>query len=61
MIYVLAIAIPVFDNCLDAVWVVGPWLDMLLDHVALGIQGTAVGLFATALLARLQGKPMPAS
>lgn len=55
VIYVLAFAITVFDNSLDAIWVIGPWLNMLLDHVATGIQGMAVGLFAMALIARLQG------
>ena len=55
LIYVLAIAIPAFSNCLDAVWVVGPWLNTLLDNMATGIQGTAVGLFAIAFITRLKG------
>lgn len=55
LIYVVAAALPMIDNTLDAVWVVGPWLNMLLDNLALGIQGLAVGMFAMAMVGRLQG------
>ena len=61
LIYVLAIALPVFSDCLDAIWVVGPWLNTLLDNMAMGIQGMAVGLFAVALLARLKATSPAAS
>ena len=55
MIYVLAVTLPMFDDCLDAIWVVGRWINMFLDHVATGLQGMAVGLFVMAIIARLQG------
>lgn len=55
LIYVLAVALPIFDNSLDAVWIVGPWFNTLLDNVAIGFQGFAVGLFVMALKARIQG------
>ncbi len=55
LIYVVAVALPMFDNSLDSIWVVGSWLNMLLDNVAHGIQGLAVGVFAMGLLGRLQG------
>ncbi|HSG66992.1 MAG TPA: hypothetical protein VLD39_18440 [Gammaproteobacteria bacterium] len=55
IIYIVALALPVVDNCLDAIWVVGPWVNMFLDHVATGIQGMAVGLFVMAIIARAQG------
>jgi hypothetical protein len=55
IIYIVALALPVVDNCLDAIWVVGPWVNMFLDHVATGIQGMAVGLFVMAIVARIQG------
>ena len=55
LIYVLAVALPVFSNSLTAIWVVGTWLDALLDNLAIGVQGFAVGLFVMALLARIQG------
>lgn len=60
LIYVLAVTLPVFDDSLTAIWVVGPWFDTLFDNVAIGIQGTAVGLFVMAIVARLQGT-QPAS
>ena len=55
LIYVLAVAIPTFDNCLDYIWVVGPWINAGLDNLATGIQGVAVGILVMALLARIQG------
>ena len=55
MIYVLSAVIPIFSDCLQPIWVVGPWLDTVLDNLALGVQGTAVGLLVMGLLARIQG------
>ncbi|HSG66991.1 MAG TPA: hypothetical protein VLD39_18435 [Gammaproteobacteria bacterium] len=55
LIYVLAVALPVFSNGLDAIWVVGPWVNTLFDHLATGVQGLAVGVLVMALLARIQG------
>ncbi len=55
VIYVLAVTLPMFDDVLDNIWVVGPWINALLDNMAMGIQGMAVGLFVMALVARLQG------
>lgn len=61
VIYVVALALPTIDNCLNAIWVVGPWLNMFLDNVALGIQGAAIGMFVMALIGRIQGGPQAAS
>lgn len=55
LFYVLTIALPVFSDSLTAFWVVGVWLDAVLDNLAIGVQGLAVGLFVMALLARIQG------
>ena len=55
IVYVVAVALPVFSNSLDAIWVVGPWVNTLLDNVAIGLQGTAVGLFAMGMVGRLTG------
>jgi len=61
LIYVLSAVIPIFSDCLQPVWVVGPWLNTVLENLALGVQGTAVGLLVMGLLARLQGgKPAAA-
>ena len=49
VIYVLAVALPTFSNSLDAIWEVGPWVNTLLDNIAIGIQGAAVGLFVMAV------------
>lgn len=55
LIYVVAVAIPIFSNSLDFIPVVGPWVNMLLDNIATGIQGMAVGLLVMGLLARAKG------
>ena len=55
LIYVVAIALPTVSNSLDFIPTVGPWLNMLLDNIATGIQGMAVGLFAMGMLARAKG------
>lgn len=55
LIYVVAIALPAVSNSLDFIPIVGPWLNMLLDNIATGIQGMAVGLFAMGMLARAKG------
>jgi len=55
VIYVLSVTLPMFDDALDNIWVVGTWINMLLDNMAIGIQGMAVGLFVMALISRLQG------
>lgn len=55
VVYVVAVALPMFNDCLDPVWVVGPWLNMFLDNVATGIQGLAVGTVVISLIGRLQG------
>ena len=55
LVYVIAAVLPTISNSLDAIWVVGPWVNMLLDNFATGLQGMALGLFAMALVARMQG------
>jgi hypothetical protein len=55
LIYAIAAVLPIIDNTLDAVWVIGPWFNIMLDNMALGIQGLAVGMFVMALIGRLQG------
>jgi hypothetical protein len=61
LVYVLSAVIPIFSDCLQPIWVVGPWLDSVLDNLALGVQGVAVGLLVMGLLARVQGaKPAAA-
>ena len=55
MIYVVAVAMPIFSDALIVIPTVGPWLNTLLDNIALGIQGMAVGLVAMGLLARAKG------
>ncbi len=57
VIYVVAVALPVFSNSLDAIAVVGPWVNSVLDGVATGVQGMAVGLVLMQLKARI----MPAA
>ncbi|NIW25130.1 MAG: hypothetical protein GWN29_11490, partial [Gammaproteobacteria bacterium] len=32
VIYVLAVTLPMFDDVLDNIWVVGTWLNMYLDN-----------------------------
>ncbi len=55
LIYVVAVALPIFSNSLDFVPAVGPWLNGYLDNVATGIQGMAVGLVVMGLIARAKG------
>ena len=52
-IYVIATVLPTISNSLDSIWVVGPWVNMLLDNLAIGLQGMAVGMFIMALKDRL--------
>jgi hypothetical protein len=54
LVYVIAAVLPTIANSLDAIWVVGHWVNMLLDNFAIGLQGMALGLFAMALAARLR-------
>ncbi len=53
VIYVVAVALPGFSNSLDAIAVVGPWLNSVLDGVATGVQGMAVGFVLMQLKARI--------
>lgn len=55
LIYVVAVAIPIFSDSLDFIPVAGPWINMLLDNIATGIQGMAVGLLVMGLYARAKG------
>ncbi|MDX1514955.1 MAG: hypothetical protein R3174_14560 [Gammaproteobacteria bacterium] len=55
LIYVVAVALPIFSNSLDFVPVVGAWLNGYFDNVATGIQGMAVGLVTMGLIARAKG------
>lgn len=55
LIYVVAVALPLFDDALDYVPAVGAWLNMYFDNVATGIQGMAIGLVVMGLLARAKG------
>ena len=57
VIYVAAIALPVFSNSLDVIPTIGPWVNQVLDHFATGVQGMAVAIFLVAIYGRL----MPAS
>ena len=61
MVYVLSAVIPIFSDCLQPIWVVGPWLDMVLDNFGSGVQGVAVGLLVMGLIARITGNPAPAA
>ena len=56
-IYVVAVALPLISDSLDAIAVVGPWVNSVLDGVATGIQGMAVALVLMQLKARI----MPAA
>ncbi len=55
--YVVAVALPVFSDSLDAIAVVGPWVNSVLDGVATGIQGMAVAF----VLMQLKVRIMPAA
>ena len=52
-IYVAAVALPVFSNSLDAIPVVGVWVNAVLDGVATGIQGMAVAFVLLQLKVRI--------
>jgi len=54
LIYVVAVALPMFSDSLDYVPVVGSWVNTLLDNLALGIQGLAVAVVAMGLMARIK-------
>lgn len=53
VIYVAAFALPVFSDSLDVIPTIGPWVNQVLDHFALGIQGMAVAIFVMAIYGRL--------
>lgn len=55
VVYVVAVAMPIFSDSLTVIPTVGPWLNTLLDNIAMGIQGMAVGLVAMGLFARAKG------
>ncbi len=55
VVYVVAVAMPIFSDALNVLPTVGPWLNMLLDNIATGIQGMAIGLVVMGLLARAKG------
>jgi len=55
LIYVVAVTLPVFSNSLDNIWVVGPWVNSLLDTFATGLQGLAVGMFVMGVAGRISG------
>jgi hypothetical protein len=55
LIYVIAVALPMFSNSLDYIPMIGEWLNGYLDNVAIGIQGMAVGLLVMGLAARAKG------
>lgn len=55
LVYVIAVGMPIFSDALNVIPTVGPWLNTLLDNVAMGIQGMAVGLVVMGLLARAKG------
>lgn len=55
-IYVLAVALPGIADSLDVIAVVGPWVNSVLDGVAIGIQGMAVAI----VVMQLKDRMMPA-
>ena len=52
-IYVVAAVLPGMSDSLDAIAVVGPVVNSVLDGVATGLQGMALGLILMQLKARL--------
>lgn len=58
-VYVIAFILPVISDSLDVIWVIGPWVDFVLDNVALGLQGMALGLFVMAVWGRVAGTATP--
>ena len=57
VIYVAAIALPVFSDSLDAIPTIGPWVNQVLDHLATGVQGMAVAILVVALYGRIMPGP----
>ena len=55
MIYVLAVALPMFANSLDYIPVAGEHLNTYFDNLAIGVQGLAVGLVVMGLISRARG------
>ena len=55
VIYIVAAVLPIIDDSLGYIPVVGDWLNGYFDHVATGVQGMAMGLFVMALIARAKG------
>ena len=53
VIYLAAIAVPVFAGSLDAIPVAGPWVHQVLANVATGIQGMAVSILVLAIYGRV--------
>ena len=53
VVYLAAIAVPVFAGSLDAIPVVGEWVNQLLVHVTTGIQGMAVSIFVLTIYGRV--------
>ena len=56
-VYVIAAVLPTISNSLDTIWVVGPWVNTVLDHLATGIQGMAIGVLFMALWGRIMPAP----
>jgi len=56
VIYVAAIALPVFSNSLDAIPTIGPLVNQVLDHLATGVQGMAVAILVVAVYERIMPK-----
>lgn len=56
-VYVIAAVLPTISNSLDTVWVVGPWLNSMLDNMATGLQGMALALFVMAVVGRIMPAP----
>lgn len=57
VIYLAAIALPVFSNSLDVIPVIGPLVNQVLQHLSTGIQGMAVAILVVAIYGRI----MPSS
>jgi len=57
VIYLAAIALPVFSNSLDVIPIIGPLVNQVLQHLSTGIQGMAV----TILMVAIYGRIMPSS
>ena len=55
LIYVVAVAAPMFAGSLDHIPVVGAWVHSLIGNIATGIQGMACSIFLMGLIARAKG------